>query len=280
MASDWIEAVKYDLEAVLERDPAATSAAEVLLTYSGFHALLLHRLAHWLHGRQRRLMARVVSQFGRALTQVEIHPAATIGLGLFIDHGAGVVIGETAEIGRDVTILQGVTLGGTGKQSGKRHPTICDRVSIGTGAKLLGGFTVGEGSKIGANAVVLRDVPPNSTVVGVPGRVVVQDGRRTTNNPSDLNWIDMPDPEQQDVDRLQQRIEALEQRLARLEGRAGSDPNGVSPAAATGHDASRKAPVGDAGPGNPGVQSRETTGASARRRPSAVEREQRGHRAV
>jgi serine O-acetyltransferase len=209
--------IKRDVEAVLERDPAATSAWEVVLTYSGFHALLLHRVAHWLYQHDRRILARTLSQINRFLTQIEIHPAARIGSGLFIDHGSGVVIGETTEIGDNVTILQGVTLGGTGKEAGKRHPTIEDGVSIGTGAKVLGGFTVGAGSKIGANAVVLRNVPPNSTVVGVPGRVVVQNGRRTTNRASDLDWIDMPDPEQQDVEQLLARIEELEARLARLE---------------------------------------------------------------
>ena len=210
---------KYDVDSVLERDPAATSAIEVVLTYSGFHALQIHRLAHWLYENDRRLLARLVSQVNRWLTQVEIHPAAQIGSGLFIDHGSGVVIGETAQVGHNVTILQGVTLGGTGKQTGKRHPTIEDGVSVGTGAKLLGGFTVGAGSKIGANAVVLRDVPPNSTVVGVPGRIVVQDGRRTSTKANDLDWIDMPDPEQQDVERLRARIEELEARLAALEAR-------------------------------------------------------------
>jgi serine O-acetyltransferase len=209
--------LKHDVQAVLDRDPAAKSAIEVVLTYSGFHALQIHRLAHWLYEHDRPLLARLVSQFNRWITQVEIHPAAKIGSGLFIDHGSGVVIGETAEVGNDVTILQGVTLGGTGKERGKRHPTIQDGVSIGTGAKLLGGFTVGANSKIGANAVVLRDVPPNSTVVGVPGRLVVQDGKRTTNRASDLDWIDMPDPEQQDIDRLLTRIEELEARLERLE---------------------------------------------------------------
>jgi len=213
----WWMTFRQDVETVLERDPAATSAVEVVLTYSGFHALQIHRLAHWLYGCNHRLLARLVSQMNRLLTQVEIHPAASIGSGLFIDHGSGVVIGETAEIGHNVTILQGVTLGGTGKQTGKRHPTVEDGVSIGTGAKLLGGFTVGAGSKIGANAVVLRDVPPNSTVVGVPGRIVVQDGRRTSQRATDLDWIDMPDPEQQDVDRLVARIEQLEARLASLE---------------------------------------------------------------
>ncbi len=212
-----LASIKRDLDAVLERDPAATSALEVILTYSGFHALLLHRIAHWLHRHDRRILARALSQFNRLITQIEIHPAARIGSGLFIDHGSGVVIGETCEIGNDVTILQGVTLGGTGKEAGKRHPTIEDGVSIGTGAKVLGGFTVGAGSKIGANAVVLRDVPPNSTVVGVPGRVVVQNGRRIGGRASDLDWIDMTDPEQQDVERLLGRIEELETRLARLE---------------------------------------------------------------
>ena len=221
-----VASIKRDLDAVLERDPAATSALEVVLTYSGFHALLLHRLAHWLHANDRHLLARALSQLNRMITQIEIHPAAIIGSGLFIDHGSGVVIGETCEIGNDVTILQGVTLGGTGKEAGKRHPTIEDGVSIGTGAKVLGGFTVGANSKIGANAVVLRDVPANSTVVGVPGRLVVQNGRRTNERASDLDWIDMPDPEQQDVERLLQRIEELEQRLERLEGGAAKSSRG------------------------------------------------------
>lgn len=212
-----VATLKHDVLTVLERDPAAKSPLEVVLTYSGFHALQIHRVAHWLYTHDRPLLARLVSQFNRWVTQVEIHPAAKIGSGLFIDHGSGVVIGETAEVGDDVTILQGVTLGGTGKERGKRHPTIQDGVSIGTGAKLLGGFTVGAGSKIGANAVVLRDVPPNSTVVGVPGRLVVQDGKRTTNRASDLDWIDMPDPEQQDIERLLGRIGELEERLSKLE---------------------------------------------------------------
>lgn len=227
--------IKRDVEAVLERDPAATSAFEVMLTYSGFHALLMHRVAHWLYTHDRRLLARALSQLNRAVTQIEIHPAATIGSGFFIDHGSGVVIGETTEIGDNVTILQGVTLGGTGKEAGKRHPTIQDDVSIGTGAKVLGGFTVGTGSKIGANAVVLRDVPPNSTVVGVPGRVVVQDGRRIGGRASDLDWIDMPDPEQQDVERLLARIEELESRLERLESGAPSPAAGEG-----GSDGTRK----------------------------------------
>jgi serine O-acetyltransferase len=237
-----LASIKRDLDAVLERDPAATSALEVVLTYSGFHALLLHRLAHWLHGNDRRLLARGLSQLNRMITQIEIHPAAVIGSGLFIDHGSGVVIGETCEIGNDVTILQGVTLGGTGKEAGKRHPTIEDGVSIGTGAKVLGGFTVGANSKIGANAVVLRDVPPNSTVVGVPGRLVVQNGRRTTNRASDLDWIDMPDPEQQDVERLLERIEELEKRLERLEGarrRRRGDPHPSPLPEGEGTDANR-----------------------------------------
>jgi serine O-acetyltransferase len=212
-----LNTLKHDVQTVLDRDPAAKTSLEVILTYSGFHALQIHRVAHYLYEHQRPLLARLVSQFNRWVTQVEIHPAARIGSGLFIDHGSGVVIGETAEVGNDVTILQGVTLGGTGKEGGKRHPTIEDGVSIGTGAKLLGGFTVGAGSKIGANAVVLRDVPPNSTVVGVPGRIVIQDGRRTSNRSSDLDWIDMPDPEQQDVERLLTRIEELEARLSKLE---------------------------------------------------------------
>jgi len=238
-AGQGLGGVWEDVEAVLERDPAATSRLEVLLTYSGFHAVQLHRLAHRLHLANHPLAARLVSQFNRWFTQVEIHPAAVIGRRLFIDHGSGVVIGETAEIGDDVTILQGVTLGGTGKESGKRHPTIGARVAIGTGAKILGGFTVGENSRIGANSVVVREVPPNATVVGAPGRVVRLDGKRTDVPSADLNWTDMPDPEQQDVERLMLRIRDLEERLERLEaGPAAPHPNEAQRAEVdTGRDA-------------------------------------------
>ncbi len=205
--------LRRDIEAVLERDPAARSVLEVLLCYPGLKAIWAHRIAHWLWERDFKLLARVISQIARFFTQIEIHPGAKIGEGVFIDHGCGVVIGETAEIGNNVTIYQGVTLGGTGKEKGKRHPTIEDNVVIGAGARILGSFRVGANSRIGAGAVVLREVPPNSTVVGNPGRVVVQDGVRT----DQLDMIHMPDPIANMFDQLQRQIDKLTQRIERLE---------------------------------------------------------------
>ncbi len=212
--------LRKDIAVVFDRDPAAKSVLEVIFCYPGFHAIIMHRLAHWFFRRRRYFLARLVSQINRFLTQIEIHPGATIGEGFFIDHGAGVVIGETAEIGNNVTIYQGVTLGGTGKEKGKRHPTIGDNVVISTGAKLLGSFTVGDNSKIGAGSVVLRDVPPNSTVVGVPGKVVVRDGRKvgsTDFSVIDLRHDQLPDPVAEAILSLQRNILQLERRLEEME---------------------------------------------------------------
>lgn len=206
--------IRNDIQAVFERDPAAKNIFEVLLCYPGLHAMWVHRIAHWLYLRHRFVLARIFSQTARFFTGIEIHPGATIGEGLFIDHGSGVVIGETAEIGDHVTIFQGVTLGGTGKEKGKRHPTIGNHVIISAGAKILGSFTVGDHAKIGAGAVVLHPVPPNSTVVGVPGRVVVQDGVRVGH---ELDHADMPDPVAKMFQCLQHKVIALEQRLESLE---------------------------------------------------------------
>ena len=192
------------------------STAEVFLLYPGVHAGIYHRLTHWLYGHKRFFLARMISQFARTMTGVEIHPGATIGRGLFIDHGMGIVIGETAEVGDYCTIYHGVTLGGTGKDTGKRHPTIGDHVLISTGAKVLGPFTVGSNSRIGANAVVLQEVPPNSTVVGVKARVVKIDGHRV---PSfDLDQIHMPDPVSQELCRLEHRVYENERRLGLQDG--------------------------------------------------------------
>ena len=168
----WFKNLRADIKAAKENDPAARNALEIFLTYSGVHALSWHRVAHFLYKIKLKLLARMVSQFARFLTGIEIHPAAKIEGGVFIDHGMGVVIGETAEVHKGTVIYQGVTLGGTGKERGKRHPTIMENVVISAGAKVLGGFTVGEGAKIGAGAVVLKEVPPYATVVGIPGRVV------------------------------------------------------------------------------------------------------------
>lgn len=170
--------LKEDIDTVFDQDPAARSYFEVILTYSGLHAIWAHRIAHALYKRKFYFLARLISQVSRFFTGIEIHPGATIGRRFFIDHGMGVVIGETCEIGNNVTVFQGVTLGGTGKEKGKRHPTIKDDALIATGAKVLGSITVGEGSKIGAGSVVLHDVPDFSTVVGIPGRVVVQNGKK------------------------------------------------------------------------------------------------------
>jgi len=213
--------LKKDIAVIFERDPAARSVWEVILTYPGFHALILHRIAHGLHNRGFKLLARVISQFSRFITGIEIHPGAKIGDGFFIDHGMGVVIGETCEIGNNVTLYQGVTLGGTGKEKGKRHPTIGDNVVISAGAKVLGSIKIGNNVKIGAGSVVLKDVPDNCTVVGVPGRVVKRDGRRV-GDPSlesqiDLQHNKLPDPVAEMMLCLQRKIERLENRIAELE---------------------------------------------------------------
>ena len=198
---------KDELKATSERDPAATNHIEVLLTYAGLHATILYRVAHSLRGIKLPLLPRVISQFGRFITGIEIHPGAIIGKGFFMDHGTGVVIGETTVIGDNVTLFQGVTLGGTGKQTGKRHPNIGNNVVVGTGAKVLGNITIGENSYIGANAVVIKDVPANSTVVGVPGRVTKQDGRKMD---STLDHIHVLDPMKQSMEALEKRIKDLE----------------------------------------------------------------------
>ncbi|NMA94713.1 MAG: serine O-acetyltransferase [Clostridiales bacterium] len=208
--------VKKDIHAVLERDPAARNGWEVVFCYPGFHAVLLHRLAHWLNNKRLRFLARVISQLNRFFTGIEIHPAATIGEGLFIDHGMGVVIGETVTIGDNVTIYQGATLGGTGKDIGKRHPTIGDNVVISTGAKVLGPFKVGDNSKIGANAVVLKEVPPNSTAVGVPGRIV-RKKKEDCRDGVDLDQIRMPDPVEEQIKLLYDRVVCLEKRVREME---------------------------------------------------------------
>lgn len=221
-----VDEIKTDIDAICERDPAARSRTEILLLYSGLHALLMYRFAHMLQNKNHRFFARAVSQFAKFLTGIEIHPGATIGRGLFIDHGSGVVIGETTIIGDNCTIYQGVTLGGTGKETGKRHPTLGNNVMIGAGAKLLGNFTVGDNSKIAAGAVVLRDVPENCTAVGIPAKVVRKDGDRivddkiadvsdritsdTVANETDLDQIHIPDPVQNEITAIWERIKALE----------------------------------------------------------------------
>src|SRR5436305_3600525 len=208
--------LRRDVVAARDRDPAARDVGqlEILATWPGIHALLAHRVAHALAGAGIPLLPRSISMLARAVTGVEIHPAARIGQGLFIDHGAGVVIGETADIGDNVTIYQGVTLGGTGFATGKRHPTVQDNVTIGSGAKLLGPITIGHGAKIGANSVVITDVPPNSTVVGNPGHPVRVDGRRVEG--PDADWIHLPDPLAEAIERLATRIGALERTLSEL----------------------------------------------------------------
>ena len=212
--------IKQDIQVVFERDPAARSVLEVLLCYSGLHAIWLHRISHRLFLNGWILAARLISNFARFLTGIEIHPGATIGEGLFIDHGTGIVIGETAEIGDNVTLYQGVTLGGTGKEKGKRHPTVGDNVVIASGAKVLGSFKVGDNSKIGAGSVVLQAVPPNSTVVGIPGRVVVRDGQKITEQDRELTDMEhdkLPDPIAEMLLAMQKTIEQMETRIIQLE---------------------------------------------------------------
>ncbi len=215
------ELIKGDIRAVRERDPAARSTLEVLLCYPGLHAVFWHRIAHWLYRHKCRLPARILSNLNRFVTGIEIHPAAKIGKGLFIDHGMGVVIGETTEIGDNVTIYQGATLGGTGKETGKRHPTIGNNVVISTGAKVLGPFRVGDNSKIGAGSVVLSEVPPNCTVVGIPGRVVKKDNKRVYGEEQspDLDQVDLPDPVNEALMRLTIRLLDLEKKVEELEAK-------------------------------------------------------------
>ncbi len=201
------------IRAAKERDPAARSAFEILLTYSGVHAIGWHRFAHALWRAGLRTLARVVSQIARFFTGIEIHPGAQIGQSLFIDHGSGLVIGETAIIGDNVSLFQGVTLGGTGKETGKRHPTLMDNVTVGTGAKVLGNITIGAGSYIGANAVVLKDVPPNCTVVGVPGRIVRQEGKRIS-PATTFDHVHLPDPV---LERIRELERLMMERIAHLE---------------------------------------------------------------
>jgi serine O-acetyltransferase len=201
--------IRSDISAVFDNDPAARSTFEVVLTYSGLHAIWLYRIAHWFYRHNCYFLARAISQFGRFMTGIEIHPGAVIGRRLFIDHGMGLVIGETCEIGDDVVLFQGVTLGGTGKEKGKRHPTVGSNVVIGSGAKVLGSFKVGDHSRIGANAVVLQEVPSNCTVVGNPGRIVRRDGVRLPK----LNHGDLPDPSGELLRSLQAQIDELKAAL-------------------------------------------------------------------
>lgn len=206
--------MKEDIDNIFENDPAARSVFEVVLTYSGLHAIWSHRIAHWFFKRKFFFIARVISQVSRFFTGIEIHPGAKIGRRFFIDHGMGVVVGETCEIGNDVTIYQGVTLGGTGKEKGKRHPTLEDGVLVATGAKVLGSITVGENSKIGAGSVVLKEVPPNATVVGIPGKVVMIDGVRT--GAKKLDHQNIPDPVGDRCDSLEKTIQQLQLEISNL----------------------------------------------------------------
>ncbi len=211
--------VRADIRAALQRDPAARSRAEVLLLYPGLHALVAHRFAHWLWTHNMRLMARLMSELNRHFTGVEIHPGAIIGSGLFIDHGMGTVIGETTEIGESVTLYQGVTLGGTGKQTGKRHPTLGNNVVVGVGASILGAITIGDNALIGAGSVVLRDVPAESTVVGVPAHVVREHGARVA--AAAISGATQEDPCEQCQELFASQIRRLEARLEVLEAGAG-----------------------------------------------------------
>ncbi len=206
--------IAYDVQAVLERDPAARTKAEVFLLYPGIQAVMWHRVSHFFYKHNRKFIARWISQCTRFLTGIEIHPGATIGKGLFIDHGMGVVIGETAIIGDNCTIYQGVTLGGTGKEKGKRHPTLGNNVMVGSGAKVLGPFTVGDNSKIAAGAVVLSEVPPNSTCVGVPARIVKREGIRVD---VDLDQVTIPDPVSSQICTLSVHMAALEKKIKEME---------------------------------------------------------------
>lgn len=211
--------LKKDIQVIFDRDPAARSVWEVIFCYSGLHAIWFHRLSHKLYLRGWVLLPRMISNFARFLTGIEIHPGATIGEGLFIDHGTGIVIGETAEIGKNVTLYQGVTLGGTGKEKGKRHPTIGDNVVVASGAKVLGSFTVGEYAKIGAGSVVLKEVPPYATVVGIPGKIVCMYGEKVSRgeNDVDLRHDQLPDPEGEMLFCMQRHLQLLQEKITKLE---------------------------------------------------------------
>lgn len=218
------EGLKQDINAVKERDPAAPSSLQILLIYSGLHAIMWHRPAYWLWNHGHRFLARAISQIVRNRTGVEIHPAAKIGRGVLIDHGMGVVIGETAEVGDNCTIYQGVTLGGTGKDVGKRHPTIGSGVMIGSGAKVLGPFTVGNNAKIAAGAVVLNTVPEGATAVGVPAKIIYPGRGKTEKCKSDLDQIHIPDPVSTELCRMRCQIEQLEAQIKRLEKESAHHP--------------------------------------------------------
>lgn len=206
--------IREDIRNVFNQDPSARSRIEVILTYPGLHAIWMHRVAHRLWKMNLKLLGRSIAQFSRFLTGIEIHPGATIGRRFFIDHGMGVVIGETTIIGDDVTIFQGVTLGGTGKETGKRHPTLGNGVLVSAGARVLGNITVGDASKIGASSVVLKDVPANATVVGIPGRVVIQDGMKVE-APLDHR---LPDPVSECQERIEIEIDELKREIERIKG--------------------------------------------------------------
>ncbi len=212
--------IKEDIKTVFERDPAAKGVVEVLLCYPGLHAIWIHRVAHWFYRGRLYFLARLLSHAGRFLTGIEIHPGAVIGRRVFIDHGMGTVIGETAEIGNDVTIYQGVTLGGTGKEKGKRHPTVGNNVVIAAGAKVLGAITIGDNSRVGAGAVVVKSVPADCTVVGVPGRIVVKEGVKI----GPLDHGNLPDPVVEMLSGMSERLHAVEDRMrAQGSGLAGRD---------------------------------------------------------
>ena len=216
IADEISDEVKTDIAAVRERDPAARNDLEVLMLYSGVHAIRAYRVAHKLYLGKKYFPARAVSQFAKFITGIEIHPGATIGKGLVIDHGSGVVIGETAEIGDNCTLYQGVTLGGTGKDTGKRHPTLGNNVMVGAGAKVLGPFRIGDNSKIAAGAVVLSEIPSNATAVGIPARVVRRDGVKVMSCEEELDQVHLPDPVAQQLCRLEARCARLEAELAEL----------------------------------------------------------------
>jgi serine O-acetyltransferase len=235
--------IRRDITAAQSRDPAARDVGrmEILATWPGVHALLAHRVAHALYGAGVPVLPRAIAAVARSVTGIEIHPAARIGDGFFIDHGMGVVIGETAEIGDDVTLYQGVTLGGTGFSTGKRHPTVQDNVTIGSGAKLLGPITVGHGSKIGANSVVIHAVPPNSTVVGNPGHPVRVEGRRPEG--PDADWVHLPDPIADAIKGLASRIAELERATDQLDGGPGAEVRALRAAGGTGEADDRTTPA-------------------------------------